>query len=97
MILGVIKHKNESEYGALSFTQPKAKSNSVQFMSDSRNLNMQLKHKNYTMPRICEMLLKLEAFKYSNSLNINTRYYYIHLSEKASNICMIIIPRGKYR
>ena len=49
------------------------------------------------MPKINEILLKLEAFHYDTSLDLNMRYYYIQLIKKACNLCTIIITWGKYR
>ena len=49
------------------------------------------------MPKINEMLLKLEGFRYATSLDLNMGYYHIRLREDASNLCAIIIPWGKYR
>ena len=48
------------------------------------------------MPKINEMLLKLESFQYTTSLYLNIGYYHIQLSENASNLCTIILPWGKY-
>ena len=67
--LGVIEEENESEWGAPSFAQPKAKMNRVRLLSDFHNLNRQLKRKPYPMPKICEMLLNIEGFKYTLSLD----------------------------
>ena len=49
------------------------------------------------MPKMNEMLFKLEFFQYARSLDLNTRYYHIRLTEDASNLCTIIIPWRKYR
>ena len=49
------------------------------------------------MPKINEMLLKLEGFQCATSLDLNMGYYHIRLSENASNLCTIILPRGKYQ
>ena len=49
------------------------------------------------MPKINEMLLKLEGFQYDTSLDLNIRYYHIRLSKNASNLCKIILPWEKYR
>ena len=57
--LGVIKEENDSEWGAPYFSQPKAKKDKIMFLSDFRNLNRQLKRKDYTMTKIREMLLNL--------------------------------------
>ena len=48
------------------------------------------------MPKINEMLLKLEGFKYATSLNLDMGYYHIWLSKNTSNLCTIITPWGKY-
>ena len=48
------------------------------------------------MPKINKMLLKLEGFRYSKSIDLNMGYYDIRLRKNASNLCTIIIPWGKY-
>ena len=52
VILWVIKEANDSEWGSPSFDQPKAKTNHARFLSDFRNLNRQLKHNPYPIPKI---------------------------------------------
>ena len=49
------------------------------------------------MPKIREVLLNLEGFQYATSLDLNMGYYYISISEEASNLCTIILPWGKYK
>ena len=46
------------------------------------------------MPKINEMLLKLEGFQYASSLDLSMGYYHIRLSENASNLCTIILLWG---
>ena len=60
--LVVLEVAHDSEWGAPYFAQPKPKPNQVRFISEFRNLNKQLKRKPYPMPKINEMLLKLEVF-----------------------------------
>ena len=48
------------------------------------------------MPKLNIILLKLESFQYDKSLDLSMVYYHIRLSEKASNLCTIIILWGKY-
>ena len=93
VILGVLGVANDSEWGAPYFAQTKPKSNRVRFLSDFSNLNKQLKQKPYPIPKINEMLLKLEIFQYATSMG----YYPIRLIKKASNLCIIILPWRKYR
>ena len=47
------------------------------------------------MPKINEMLLKLEGFQYATALYLNMVYYHIWLAEDASNLYKIILPLGK--
>ena len=48
------------------------------------------------MPKINEMLLKLEGFQYDASLDLNMGYYHIQFRKNASNLCTIIILWGEY-
>ena len=48
------------------------------------------------MPKINEILLKLQYFLFAMSLDLNMGYYHIPLSENTSNLCMINIPWTKY-
>ena len=95
--LGVLEEANESEWGTPYFPHPKPKTNHVRFLSDFWNLNRQLKRKPYPMPKICELLLNVEGFKYATSLNLNMGYYNMRLSDQASSLCGIILPWGKYK
>ena len=59
VVLGVLELGNYSEWVAPSFVKPKPKSNQVHFLIEFRNLNKQLNQKQYPIPKINEMLLKL--------------------------------------
>ena len=48
------------------------------------------------MLKINEMLLKLEGFQYSTSIDSKMGYYNILLSDNASKLCTIILTWGKY-
>ena len=62
--LSVIHHTNEYEQGDPYFAQPKPQKNWAQFLRNLRHLNRQLKRKPYPIPKVCEMLLPLQGFKY---------------------------------
>ena len=47
------------------------------------------------MHNINGMLLKSEGFQYATPLDSNLGYYHIRLSKNASNLCTIILPRGR--
>ena len=59
---GVFKKVNHSEWAAPTFIIPK-KDGSVRFISDFRELNKRIKRKPYPIPKIQDLLLKLEGFK----------------------------------
>jgi len=77
---GVLKEINRSEWAAPTFIIPK-KDGTVRFISDFRELNKRIKRKPFPIPKIQEMLLKLEGFKYGTSLDLNMGYYHIELTQ----------------
>ena len=48
------------------------------------------------MPKIQDLLQKLEGFTYATSLDLNMGYYHIELTPNAHRLCTIIMPWGKY-
>ena len=76
--LGVLRKVNNSEWAAPTFIIPK-KDGSVRFISDFRELNKGIKRKPYPIPKIQDLLLKIEGFKYATSLDLNMGYYHIEL------------------
>ena len=77
----VIEQSNESKYRAPYFAQPK-KNGTVIFIYNFKNINRKIKRKPYPMPKIQEMLLKLEGFKYANSLDLNMGYYHTRCGQQ---------------
>ena len=86
---------NRSEWAAPTFIIPK-KDGSVRFISDFRELNKRIKRKPYPIPKIQDLLLKLEGFQYATSLDLNMGYYHIELSPMSQKLCTIVLPFGKY-
>ena len=93
--IGVLKRVNRSEWAAPSFIIPK-KDKTVRFINDFRELNKRIKRMPYPMPKIQDMLLKLEGFKYATSLDLNMGYYHIELSPDSKKLCTLVFPWGKY-
>jgi len=93
--IGVLKRVNRSQWGAPTFIIPK-KDKMVRFISDFRELNKRIKRKPYPIPRIQDLLLKLEGFQYATSLDLNMGYYHIELSPRSKELCTIVLPWGKY-
>jgi hypothetical protein len=84
--LGVLKKVNRSEWAAPTFIIPK-KDGTVRFISDFRELNKRIKRKPFPIPKIQDLLLKLEGFQYATSLDLNMGYYHIELSPDSKRLC----------
>ena len=91
--IGVLKKVNRSEWAAPSFIIPK-KDQTVRFINDFRELNKRIKRMPYPMPKIQDMLLKLEGFTYATSLDLNMCYYHIELHPEAKKLCTLVFPWG---
>ena len=86
-----------SKWAAPAFIVPK-KDGHVQFVTDFRKLNAQIKRSPYPLPHIKDMLLKVSNFTYATALDLVMGYCYnIRLSSDASKLCTIITPFGKYK
>lgn len=93
--LGVLKKVNRSEWAAPTFIIPK-KDGTVRVISDFRELNKRIKRKPFPIPKIQDLLLKLEGFQYATSLDLNMGYYHIELTPFSKRLCTFVLPWGKY-
>ena len=93
--IGVLKRVNRSEWAAPSFIIPK-KDQTVRFINDFRELNKRIKRMPFPLPKIQDLLLKLEGFQYATSLDLNMGYYHIRLDPESAKLCTLVFPWGKY-
>jgi hypothetical protein len=93
--LGVMRKVNRSEWGSPAFTIWK-KDGTLRSIADFRELNKRIKRKPFPIPRIQDILQKLEGFMYATSLDLNMGYYHIELTPTASSYCTVVFPWGKY-
>jgi hypothetical protein len=93
--LYVLKRVNRSQWGAPTFIVPK-KDGTARFISDFRELNKRIKRQPYPMPKIQNLLLKLEGFKHGTALDLNMGCCHIELSESAKELCTITTQWGKH-
>jgi predicted aspartyl protease len=93
--LRVLKKVNRSQWGAPTFIIPK-KDGTVRFISDFRELNKRIKREPFPIPKIQDLLLRLEGFQFGTSLDLNMGYYHIELSNKSKELCTITTQWGKY-
>ena len=73
---------NRSHWGAPTFLIPKEDS-TVRFISDIIDLNKCILRQPYPMPKIQDMLLRLEGFPSGTILDLNMGYY--HMNSRSNN------------
>ena len=71
---GVLKRKNNSKWSAPPFIIAK-NNGTVHSISDFRELKDRIKRKPFQIPKIRDLLWKLEGFKYATSFDLNKGYY----------------------
>merc|ERR1712115_31318 len=92
---GILRKVNHSQWGAPCFGIPK-KDHTIRFITDFREINKRVKRNPFPLPKIQDMLLKLEGFMYATSLDLNMGYYHIKLDIDSRKLCTIVLPWGKY-
>src|SRR5688572_21391744 len=65
-------------------------------LADLRELNNRIKHYPFPIPKVQDMLQKLEGIMWATLLDLNMGYYHILLTPKASRLCTVVLPWGKY-
>ena len=73
------------------------KNGTVRCISDFRYINKCLIRKPYLIPKIADVLQKLEGVKFATSLDLNMGYFTVCLDLYSQKICTIITPWGKYQ
>ena len=71
--LGVLKKCSNSEWGSPTFIIPK-QDKTVRFVTDFRKVNSLIKRKPYPLPKIQDLLQKLQGFQYATALNVSMGY-----------------------
>jgi hypothetical protein len=67
---------------------------SLRSLADLRELNKRIKRKLFPIPKINDLLQKLEGFHLVTSLDLNMGYYHIGLTPYASRLYTVVLPWG---
>ena len=94
--LGVLERDYESAWASPCFIRPK-KNGTVRFLTDLRQLNKRIIRKPFPLPKITDVMQRLEGFQYATALDLNMGYYHIKLNPDAQRLCTIVLPWGKYK
>jgi len=92
---GVLRKVNHSEWASPAFTISKP-DGTLRSLTDNRAINKVLKRYPYPLPKIQDILQKLEGFQWATALDLTMGYYHIRLSPFSSKLCTVIFPWGKY-
>ena len=93
--IGVLTKCNDSKWAAPTFIQPK-KTGDVRVLTDFCVINWYIKCKPYPLPKISDLLQKLDGFTWATTLDLSMGYYQIALDTESIYLCMMIVPCGKY-
>jgi hypothetical protein len=93
---GVLASQQKNEWASPSFIIPK-KGGRVHWISNLRQLNKVIRHKEYPLPIITDILRKHSGYKFFTKLDISMQYYTFELDEESQDLCTIITPYGKYK
>jgi hypothetical protein len=95
MQLWSVQKDTQPEWACPMFTISKP-DGSLRSLADLREVNKVIKRKPFPLPKITDMLQKLEGFMYAKSLDLNMGYYHMLLTPFSSRFCTIVLPWGKY-
>jgi hypothetical protein len=69
----------------------------VRWVSDFREINKVIGRKIYPLSLIQDILKKHPGLKYFTKIDISMQYYTFELTNSPKDLCIIIMPFGKYR
>ena len=82
-------------YGVSSIDEKK-NSNKVRLLTDLRKLNTLVNRRPYPLPKIHDLLRRLEGVYWVSALDLAMGYYAMHLDEASQDICQLVFPWGTY-
>ncbi len=84
--IGVLAKCNDSEWAAPTFIQP-IETGDLKVLTDFCVLNRYIKQKPYPLPKIPDLLQKLEGLTWTTALDLRMGYYHIVLDKECSYLC----------
>ncbi len=69
----------------------------MQQIADLRSLNKAIILKQYPIPIITYMLDCISGYNFFTKLDISMQYYTFELDEPSQELCVIVMPFGKYK
>jgi hypothetical protein len=82
--------------GVILIHHSQEKHGRVRWISDSRQLNKVIRHKQYWLLIITDILRKRSGYKFFTKLDVSMQYYMFELDKESQDLCTIITPFEKY-
>ena len=98
---GILRRVNRSQWASPTFIVPKKlnvgeTTPSARMVVDFRKLNERIVRCPYPVPKIQNLLITLEGFKFATSLDLVQGYYQMPLDDEARKLATIVLPWAKY-
>ncbi len=72
------------------------KDNKVRFLADLRELNKQIKHRDYNLPIIQDIIRKRTGYRYMSKVDLSMMFYSFELTDAAKKLSTISTPFGLF-
>jgi transposase InsO family protein len=95
VMLGILEPVYDTPWGFPSFAIKK-KNGSIRVISDFRRLNTMIIRHPYPLPQLSDIFARIDGFRYATALDLIMGFYQVRLTERASKLCTIVLPWGKY-
>ena len=76
---------------------PTEETGDVRVLTDFRKLNEYLVRKPHPLPKIKELLQKLQGFKWATAIDLSMGYYHIPMDEYSQGLLGTVMPWGLYQ
>ena len=93
----IIEETKGSNYNSPVHLVRKAKTNKWRFCTDYRQLNAKLKQNRYPLPRIQDLLEKLQGSAFLSAIDLKHGFFNINLSKKTADLTAFSVDGKQYR